>query len=102
MIVSSVFIRALALTLSILGTSSAECLPCNEDNPRLLIVSYDGFRPDLLERGYTPYMNKFREEGVYASDVTNAFPTVTYVNHQTIATVIYRPLLFQTFFFFHQ
>lgn len=55
--------------------------------PALLVVSYDAFRPEYLNRSVTPNLNKFIEEGTSASFMLNVFPTKTFVNHFTIGTV---------------
>lgn len=55
--------------------------------PSLLVVSFDGFRPDYLNRNVTPNLNKFRKDGVSAEFMRPVFPTKTFVNHFTIATV---------------
>lgn len=55
--------------------------------PALLVVSFDGFRPDYLNRNVTPNLNRFRQEGTSAQYMFNVFPTKTFVNHFTIATV---------------
>lgn len=55
--------------------------------PALLVVSFDAFRPDYLNRNVTPNLNKIREEGVSSDFMMNVFPTKTFVNHFTIATV---------------
>lgn len=62
-------------------------LETTNDEPALLVVSFDAFRPDYLQRNVTPNLNKFREEGVSADYMMNVFPTKTFVNHFTIATV---------------
>lgn len=56
-------------------------------NPALLIVSFDGFKPDYLDKGITPNLNKFRNDGASAEFLKPVFPTKTIVNHFTIATV---------------
>lgn len=62
--------------------------PISLKNDRaLLIISYDGFHPDYLNRNVTPNLNKFRDEGTSAQFMFNVFPTKTFVNHFTIATV---------------
>lgn len=55
--------------------------------PALLVVSFDAFRPDYLNRGVTPNLNQFRQDGTSAAYMSNVFPTKTFVNHFTIATV---------------
>lgn len=55
--------------------------------PALLVVSFDAFRPDYLNRNVTPNLNRIRQDGVSADFMMNVFPTKTFVNHFTIATV---------------
>ena len=60
----------------------------------VLMVSIDGLRPgDVLQsdaRGFTaPALKKLVAEGVYASGVKNALPTVTYPNHTTLITGVW-------------
>lgn len=57
--------------------------------PALLVVSYDAFRPEYFRRGVTPHMNEFRTEGTSAEFIYNVFPTKTFPNHHSIATVGY-------------
>lgn len=60
------------------------------DKPqKLLIVSYDAFRPDYFNRDLTPYMNKLRHRGTVAEYLQTVFPTLTFVNHHSIATGLY-------------
>lgn len=55
--------------------------------PALLVVSYDAFRPEYLNRNVTPSLNKLRTEGSSAKYMVPVFPTKTFVNHFSIATV---------------
>jgi len=57
----------------------------------VLMISVDGLRPsDVLEadkRGLkVPNLRRLAAEGVYATGVRNALPTVTYPNHTTLLT----------------
>ena len=59
-----------------------------------LMISIDGLRPgDVLEadaRGFSaPALRKLMAEGVYASGVRNALPTVTFPNHTTLITGVW-------------
>lgn len=60
-----------------------------EEKPILLIISYDGFRNEYLERNVTPSMLKFRNEGIYTDQMLNVFPTKTFTNHFSIGTGYY-------------
>ncbi|HEX4271391.1 MAG TPA: ectonucleotide pyrophosphatase/phosphodiesterase [Rhizomicrobium sp.] len=60
----------------------------------VLMISIDGLRPgDVLDadaRGFTaPALKKLVAEGIYASGVRNALPTVTYPNHTTLITGVW-------------
>lgn len=61
--------------------------PPTNVEPALLVVSFDAFRPDYLHRNVTPNLNRIRKDGVSAEFMMNVFPTKTFVNHFTIATV---------------
>lgn len=58
-----------------------------KDEPALLVVSFDAFHPNYLHRNVTPNLNRFRQDGTSAEYMMNVFPTKTFVNHFTIATV---------------
>lgn len=55
--------------------------------PALMIVSYDAFRPEYFQRNVTPFMNGLAAKATRAEYMRNVFPTKTFVNHFTIATV---------------
>jgi predicted AlkP superfamily pyrophosphatase or phosphodiesterase len=60
----------------------------------VLMISIDGLRPgDVLDadaRGFSaPVLKKLVADGVYASGVRNALPTVTYPNHTTLITGVW-------------
>lgn len=55
----------------------------------VLLISFDGFRWDYLERGITPNLDTFKEEGVRALSFKPAFPSKTFPNHLSIITGMY-------------
>ncbi|KAL5629210.1 hypothetical protein BROUX41_001817 [Berkeleyomyces rouxiae] len=57
--------------------------------PTTIIVSLDGFRADFLQRGLTPRLKKFIQEGVSPKYMKPSFPSVTFPNHYTLATGMY-------------
>ena len=57
--------------------------------PTTLIISLDGFRADFLQRGITPRLSAFIEEGVSPKYMLPSFPSVTFPNHYTLATGLY-------------
>lgn len=54
--------------------------------PPVLLVSLDGFRPDYLEMGITPHLDRVAERGVRAEGMAASYPTLTFPNHYTIVT----------------
>jgi predicted AlkP superfamily pyrophosphatase or phosphodiesterase len=80
--------RVTCLVAALMGASvSAHAAP-------VLMISIDGLRPgDVLEadaRGiHVPVLKKLAADGVYASGVRNALPTVTYPNHTTLITGVW-------------
>lgn len=60
-----------------------------QTKPYVLLVSFDGFRWDYLNRGITPNLEKVRQEGVSALSFRPSFPSKTFPNHQSIVTGMY-------------
>uniref|UniRef100_A0A336LSC3 CSON002689 protein n=1 Tax=Culicoides sonorensis TaxID=179676 RepID=A0A336LSC3_CULSO len=61
----------------------------SEDLPLLLVISFDGFGPNYLDRGITPNLKKLYSAGTHAPYLRNVFPTKTFPNHHSIATGLY-------------
>ncbi|XP_035918340.1 bis(5'-adenosyl)-triphosphatase enpp4-like [Anopheles stephensi] len=57
--------------------------------PVLIIVSYDGFRMEYLQRNSSAYINELRRNGTTSAYLRNVFPTKTFPNHHSIATGVY-------------
>lgn len=57
--------------------------------PYVILVSYDGFRWDYLNKGISPNLNKIREDGVSALSLRPSFPSKTFPNHFSIITGMY-------------
>ena len=57
--------------------------------PTTILISLDGFRPDFLNRGLTPTLNKFITEGISPKYMLPSFPSVTFPNHYTLVTGLY-------------
>ncbi|KAF2835548.1 Phosphodiest-domain-containing protein, partial [Patellaria atrata CBS 101060] len=54
-----------------------------------ILISLDGFRADFLNRGLTPTLNGFIQEGISPKYMLPSFPSVTFPNHYTIVTGLY-------------
>ncbi|KAI9249969.1 alkaline-phosphatase-like protein [Helicostylum pulchrum] len=55
----------------------------------VILISFDGFRPDYLNRGVTPNLKQFANDGIMASYMHPAFPPSTFPNHWTLVTGLY-------------
>jgi predicted AlkP superfamily pyrophosphatase or phosphodiesterase len=60
-----------------------------DKQPKVLLVSFDGFRADYLTKTETPHFDTFVEEGVLAEGMIPVFPSNTFPNHYSIATGLY-------------
>lgn len=58
--------------------------------PTLLLISFDGFRADFVDRYPTPDLDRLIESGVVAREgMIPVFPTLTFPNHYSIVTGLY-------------
>ena len=67
----------------------SQTLQKNENRPYVLLISFDGFRWDYLDRGITPNLDKLINKGVRAISFRPAFPSKTFPNHLSIITGMY-------------
>ena len=54
-----------------------------------LLISFDGFRWDYLDKSPTPNLHRLIKDGVRAEALIPSFPTKTFPNHYTIVTGLY-------------
>lgn len=59
------------------------------DRPKLLLVSFDGFRWDYIDRVPTPNFHTLINEGVTVEHVESAYITKTFPNHYSLVTGLY-------------
>jgi predicted AlkP superfamily pyrophosphatase or phosphodiesterase len=59
------------------------------DLPYVILVSFDGFRSDYVERFNLPNFKKFIAEGAAADGMLPSFPSKTFPNHYTLVTGLY-------------
>ena len=60
-----------------------------QTQPYVLLVSFDGFRWDYLNRAITPNLDKVIDNGVRASSLMPVTPTKTFPNHYSIISGMY-------------
>lgn len=73
------------------GVSAAvtDNITAQQDPPPLLLVSFDGFRADYLQRFPMPYLKLLYSQGVLVEQLTNVFITKTFPNHYSLVTGLY-------------
>ena len=57
--------------------------------PYVILVSFDGFRWDYVNRNITPNIQELINTGVRAQSIRPAFPSKTFPNHYSIITGMY-------------
>ena len=68
------------------ATVGARAATPNAPAPKLLLVSIDGLRADMLDRGITPNLSRMAHDGVRARWMTPSYPSLTFPNHYTLVT----------------
>ncbi len=63
--------------------------PAVRDRPYVVLVSFDGFRPDYLARFDTPHFARLAARGARADGLVTVFPSATFPGHYSIATGLY-------------
>ena len=64
-------------------------LSYSQSQPYVILISFDGYRWDYVNRGITPNINLLIDDGVKASSFKPVFPTKTFPNHISIITGMY-------------
>ncbi|MEX2178331.1 MAG: ectonucleotide pyrophosphatase/phosphodiesterase [Gemmatimonadaceae bacterium] len=87
-------IRSLALlpivglALGAQGTGGINT-PAQRGKPYVILVSFDGMRPEYLDRINLPNFRRVIERGVRAEGMLPVFPSKTFPNHYSIVTGMY-------------
>ena len=57
--------------------------------PTIILISFDGFRYDYIDKYKPETLNRLAREGVRAKWMIPSFPTKTFPNHYTVVTGLY-------------
>ncbi len=60
-----------------------------QEQPYVLLISFDGFRHDYVSRFNTPNFDAFIKVGTAAESLRPSFPSKTFPNHYTLVTGLY-------------
>jgi alkaline phosphatase D len=72
------------------GLISLMCAGLNaQDTPYVILVSFDGFRHDYVERYDLPNFEAFLKRGSQARGLLPSFPSKTFPNHYSLVTGLY-------------
>lgn len=63
--------------------------PEHRDKPHLILLSFDGFRPEYLDRFDLPNFTRAVKRGARAQAMRPVFPTLTFPNHYSLVTGLY-------------
>jgi predicted AlkP superfamily pyrophosphatase or phosphodiesterase len=61
----------------------------HQQKPSLLVVSFDGFRADYLDRFDLPNFRRVMARGTRARGLHPVFPSITFPNHYSLVTGLY-------------
>lgn len=81
--------RAVFATALLLLGACGSAVPRSQPAPRdsyLVLISFDGFRSDYLDRGLTPTLDSLARAGIRADSLIPLQPAKTFPNHYSIAT----------------
>jgi predicted AlkP superfamily pyrophosphatase or phosphodiesterase len=73
---------------SVVGSGGVNA-PEHLDKPHVILISFDGFRADYLDRVEAPNFERVAREGVRAEGLISVFPSKTFPAHYSIATGMY-------------
>jgi predicted AlkP superfamily pyrophosphatase or phosphodiesterase len=81
--------RILALFCFILLLSACSAKKIDTGFKPVILISFDGFRPDYIDRYDTPNIDLLIRNGVRAESMIPVYPTKTFPNHYSIVTGLY-------------
>jgi predicted AlkP superfamily pyrophosphatase or phosphodiesterase len=63
--------------------------PAQREKPYVILVSFDGFKPEYLDRFDLPAFRRVIRRGVRAESMVPVFPSLTFPNHYSLVTGLY-------------
>ncbi|PPV07165.1 phosphodiesterase-nucleotide pyrophosphatase [Xanthomonas bromi] len=84
---SQPYLRSVPTPLPPAAAAAASVSNASANAPHtLLLISIDGLRADMLDRGITPTLSQLARAGVRARWMTPSYPSLTFPNHYTLVT----------------
>ena len=78
----------LLLLITLMGMAGCDTQQ-QEDPNKTILISFDGFRHDYLQKVSTPHFDSLTAGGVKSEGLIPVFPSKTFPNHYAIATGLY-------------
>jgi predicted AlkP superfamily pyrophosphatase or phosphodiesterase len=79
-----VFVAVVAAVLAVMGGSAQKSA-----GPIVVLISFDGWRWDYIDRAQAPHLRNLAARGVRADGLIPSFPSKTFPNHYTLVTGLY-------------
>lgn len=78
--------RSLLLVALLVGCATPNATPVPSSAKRVVLISFDGFRHDYIERPEARNLRRLAARGVRAERMIPSFPSKTFPNHYSIVT----------------
>lgn len=85
---TAAFCTILATAGAAQGTGGVNA-PSQREKPYVILVSFDGFKPEYLQRIDLPNFQRVMRSGVRSAGMIPVFPSLTFPNHYSIVTGMY-------------
>jgi predicted AlkP superfamily pyrophosphatase or phosphodiesterase len=82
-------VRAAAIFLLLTLAVAVAAQQPHAGAPILILISFDGFRWDYIDRGESPTLRRLAATGVRAAGLVPSFPSFTFPNHYPLVTGLY-------------
>ncbi len=84
-------IRLFVLLLVFFGCATTPSVDKNSSDlrPTVILISFDGFRWDYMDKTETPHLQSLAKNGVKARRMVPSFPSKTFPNHYTLVTGLF-------------
>jgi predicted AlkP superfamily pyrophosphatase or phosphodiesterase len=83
------FLLSLIIAPLFLASCNSKDVESESEEPYVILISFDGFRDDYVEKFNTPNFKKFINKGAAAVSMTSSYPSKTFPNHYSIVTGMY-------------